>query len=193
MFDDIAAVIICSEYDHNIPRVGSNLAMQLRFKLNVDHSREYGYRHLDILIYSAAGHNYVGVYAKLGWNVTKNEVLENEADEVLDNEPEFDGYEEEPDLKYVKGETPWVLLVYHDSCWRDGIDSILRKYSDRISHIDTLFMGKNGWYSTVQIDEEMDEKLYDIRASTPGYGGEGKRVKLEDLDFKFPEVEVHGA
>jgi hypothetical protein len=191
MFEHVVGNIICTEFSYQfgrdreptpagLPRYHSHptLAMQVSFSLSPDYNREDGYRHLTILIYGG-GSNYISVYAKLDWNVTPdNSGLGIEWDEASADASE--------NPEYTKGETSWVLLCHHDSCWRDSVNRLLWDYRERISSIDSLFNGQTGWYKSLPISEEFAQELNKIRRNTPGYGGEGERVNLSDLEFQFP-------
>jgi hypothetical protein len=180
MFENIVGNIIYSEFEHKFgrsrPEAKTNSeidkAMQVKFSLYPDYSKEYGYRYLTILLFGG-GLNYIGVYGKLDWNVVSKDDIEDD-----DNLKEGKHYQE--------GKTPWVLLGYHDSCWRSCVDDTIHKYRDRICTIDTLFNGENGWYKSVTITDEQAESFREIRLNTPGYGNvTGKRIRLEELEFKF--------
>jgi hypothetical protein len=175
MFSYIVGNIICSEFEHTFggsrPDAKTNSeihrAMQVRFSLNPDYTKEDGYRHLTVLLYGG-GSNYIAVYGKLDWNVIP---------------VEYDGKTKE----YTEGNTDWVLLGYHDSCWRSAVTDLLWKYRERIATIDSLFNGPTGWYKTINLTEEERKRLHEIRTdrdksfSTLNH----KQVKLEDLEFQF--------
>ena len=180
MLTNVVDSIICSQFNHAFGyarkspeasrfRTEPDRAMLVKFSLSPDYDREEGYRNLSILIFGG-GANYIGVYGKLDWNVIARE-------DLTDDDPPcvVEGRD------YVKGETPWVLVVYHDSCWRGGVHGLLWQYRDRISTIDSLFNGDTGWYSDVQVTAQMRAEL------RLGSGASG-RVKLEDLEFQLPAL-----
>src|ERR1700722_7192684 len=100
MFENIVESIICSEFDKRYRggEIDKNQAMLIKFSLALNYEIEDGYRNLHILIFGG-GYNYIGVYAKADWTVS-------------DGERGTDAF------VYTKGETPFVLYGYHDSCWR---------------------------------------------------------------------------
>lgn len=181
MFENIVSNIICSEFEHKFGRShkraeGDNYmsdrsnAMQVTFHLSPDYKVEDGYRHLTLLIFGG-GSNYYSVYGKIDWNVIRNEWSDGE-------------YLEEG-KEYVTGDTGWLLLARHDSCWREGVERTLWEFRDRISHIDSLFSNE-GWYQKVAISEDTAEALEQIRRDTPGYGNaRGSRKTLKELEFQF--------
>lgn len=90
----------------------SHKAMLFSFAIPTKAGEE-GYRDLDVLIYAPA--NYVGVYTRERWNVI------NESDLGDDDEGPLPGKD------YEKGESAWTCAAYHDSCWSEGIEEILKK------------------------------------------------------------------
>jgi len=182
--------IICSEFDHKFGRSGSKGALSdptdamiLTFGLSPFYDEEQGYRHLHLLLYGGGG-NYISVYGKLDWNVIAHE-------DVLD-----DGTTK---AEYTQGDTGWVLLCHHDSCWRGAVHDIVWEYRDRINYLNTLFRigfahpdsphferaQHQGWYTRLTLTEEEQGRLREIRKSTPGYGGEGRRLRLDEQEFRF--------
>ena len=83
---------------------------------------------------------------------------------------------------YTEGDTGWILLGYHDSCWRDTLRSLIHEYEDRMITIDSLF---GGWQKTVSIDDSLRKELHD---KIKQHGRDGQSPKLKDLEFKFEEV-----
>lgn len=131
----IVASIICSEFQREFRdqrRWGE--CMVVTFPLTLDYAKEDGYRHLDVRIHAPS--NYVRVEARERWNVIPLEGLTDE--EYPHVKP---GYE------YSEGASPWKQYSYHDSGWRDGVESILAEFAQRIITIQTLW-GSNGWYDT---------------------------------------------
>lgn len=167
---NIVQSIICNEYEKKFHRAEPGRAMKVVFSLGNDWDVEYGYRHLEIILYDF-GCNYVAVFGRTNWNVIRKEWS--------------DGDYLQAGREYVKGETPLVLYGYHDSCWREAVGSVLRDFEQRIVSIDTLFDG--GWAKSITVDADLSKVMNGTIRSTPGYGGEGKRAKLYDLDFKFPK------
>ena len=85
------------------------------FSIPVDHSREDGYRQVDLGLYAEC--NYVSVYARERWDVIALEDLEDEED----GGPK-------PGKDYVKGDSGWKLVGSHDSCWRGMVEDFLGRY-----------------------------------------------------------------
>ena len=187
MYEHIVRSIICSQFETNFGREAGlethssrTRAMQVKFSISPDYAHEDGYRNLTILIFGG-GSNYIGVYAKVDWNVTAN----NSGLDIEWNEAEADASR---NPEYVKGVTPWVCYGYHDSCWRDSVESILREFHDRISTIDSLFNGQTGWYKSLELSKEQIAEAKAIRKAR--YESNAVWQKLTDLEFKFNRVAV---
>lgn len=117
---------------------GNKHGMHFTFRLNLDKEEE-GYRFLDVILYGSA--RYVGVYAKIRWTVAHESQL---------------GYDEEAEEEFVKGDyteggTQWYRLYYHDSCWPEGLNDLLRKMQRRTNIIET----KQHWYEIKEVPEEL--------------------------------------
>lgn len=127
---------LCGKWQVN-KKVEERKAFLITFSLHlVDHDKEEGYRNLDILIYGPM--NYVGVWVREHWDVIPTEdLVYNEADDESFVKPGKD---------YVKGSSPWKRVTYHDSCWRDGVESTLREYAPRIG---TIGKPCSKWYELV--------------------------------------------
>lgn len=188
MYENIVCSIICSQFESMFGRSRQdkkvtvqthagrkvvidtnsdlNSAMQVMFNISPNYETEDGYRHLTLLLFGG-GTNYIAVYAKVDWDVTPNETKENE-------EPQ-----------YIKGETPWVCYGYHDSGWRDAVDTVLQEFHGRVSSIDYLFNGATGWYKAVSLTEENIIELKVIRNAR--YDGRGPWMwqKASDQEFHF--------
>lgn len=160
MYELIVVSIICNTFDKCVGRHQDNpfsrdpkakkMAMDIRFDLQVDYEKEKGYRHLTVRIYAPG--NYVAVLVKEDWNVIANEDL------VWSDREQY-AVIRKGSKGYVKGETEWELVSYHDSCWRsDGVDNILWKNRERITHIDTLG-STEGWYNKVEMTAEEIRKF----------------------------------
>lgn len=118
---------------------GQRRALKTTFSLSIDHDKEEGYRHLDVVIYGPM--NYIGVVARERWTVVPLEGLEDDDDGGL-----------KPGYDYTDGATPWKLYCYHDSGWRtDGIDEILKEYGSRIIG----FTGPS-FYQVVEVPPEIE-------------------------------------
>jgi len=129
VFCDVAAHIIAAEFDKNVGTFqhdkDEQTAMDLKFSLYSDYERDQSdcYRHLSIRLFAEG--NYVTVMLR--------------EDAVRAPEGDVD--------------TGWLLVADHDSCWRDGLQNVLRTYERSISHMDTLFQ-KDGWYTKHLMTEE---------------------------------------
>jgi hypothetical protein len=156
MLTNIIASIISTQYEREF-RHNKELGMVVKFSLSPDYEVEDGYRNLSILIYDF-GFNYVGVYAKLDWTVIRKEWL-------------YDTHE------YIRNDTDWILMGYHDSGWRDSINSLLYIHRERIVTIDWLF---DGWYKNMKITPTLTESLRSKIRQRDG----GERT-LAELEFKF--------
>ena len=116
----------------------NKMGMHFTFRLRLD-SEEDGYRFLDVILYGAA--NYVGVYARLRWEVVHESQL---------------GYNEETEEEFLKGDytegsTKWYRLYYHDSCWPDGVNKLLRGIAKRANIIEV----REHWYEIKEVPEEL--------------------------------------
>lgn len=148
-FKGIVESIICTEFEKNVGRWQSKenepKAMLVTFRLDVNYKIEEGYRHLDLMLYGPQ--NYVGVFARERWVVIPREDLE--CDEYFDTMVK-------KDAQYQKGQTPWMMEGYHDTCWRDAVDRVIWANQDRINSIGGKF---SDWYSKIQVTEEFIKKL----------------------------------
>jgi len=152
MFESILESIICNTFDKFVGR-GTGKAMDIRFRLNINHEKEEGYRHLNIRIY--APNNYVAVLVKEDWNVIPTE-------DLIWDEEEEDNFIDKNSKGYVKGETEWQLVSFHDSCLRsDGIHDILWKNRERLTIIDTLD-STDAWYNKVDLSSTEKEKIEEL-------------------------------
>ena len=112
-------------------------ALLVSFKLQIDHDKEDGYRHLDILVY--APQNYVGVFFRQRSNLIATADLEYDDDG--DGQPK-------PGKNYIKEATAWERIAFHDSGWIEGIDRILKAFEDRI-----LSLNAKDWFEVVDVPE----------------------------------------
>jgi hypothetical protein len=112
-------------------------AMHVRFSVPIDTEKEEGYRYLDLAIYAPM--NYVQVWTRDAWNVIPLDELAYEDDDgeafVIAGSP---GYRE--------GASVWKLLADHDSCWRDGVRSLLQQHRNKLSS----FSGAK-WFTVVPV------------------------------------------
>jgi hypothetical protein len=168
MLSNILSTIICQEFEKNptfkTPGYLSSVdtAMRVDFRLAVNSAVEEGYRHLSLLIFGA-GSNYIKVFARLRWTVI--EIADLDGDDNI-RKP------------YTEGETPWILLSDHDSCWRsDGVERVIAQYSDRLSTLE--WMGSsNGWYTAMKLTEDEIKSLAKLWRNRT-------YEKLWDLEFQF--------
>jgi hypothetical protein len=117
-------------------REGPPKALKVSFSTRTDNEEE-GYRSADLVLF--AGMNYVGVYVRDCWDVIPVEHL---------------GYDEDledtyvkPGHAYVKGESPWKVIGYHDSCWRDSVEKFLAERWEDI----LTFRGPGSWFEVVDV------------------------------------------
>lgn len=99
-------------------------AMLVEFDKSIDHDKEDGYRHFELMIYGPA--NYVQVWVRETWNVIPLDDLEYNAEE--------DESFVKPGKSYDKGASPWQLIGDHDSGWRGRIQDFLRSNEKEITH-----------------------------------------------------------
>jgi hypothetical protein len=122
MLANTLAGVIGSEFDKNVGRFQCEkeepTAMHIEFRLhsNYDIDPTDCYRHLKIRLFAEG--NYVTVLLH--------------EDEINGNNGDY--------------ETGWLLVADHDSCWRDGLQDVLRLYETNIAYMDTNFQ-KDGWYT----------------------------------------------
>ena len=110
------------------------LSMDLELGLyNHPDNGEDGYRHLHIRIYGPC--NYVAVLVKEDWTLIHESYME-----------------------YHEGNTGWMLASYHDSCWRDAVQDILRTYEDRLSVVHTF----HHWYVKKVLTEAERKEIHDL-------------------------------
>lgn len=136
---DMLAEVIITTFDLQVGKHQATkpvpTAMQVSFRMYVEHEKEEGYRYLDLLIYGPA--NYVGIYERTRWDVIPQEDLtyDEESDEYLIKEGK----------SYNKGTSPWALKGYHDSGWRDAIRRVLREHAPKMMGLDK----RKDWYGTI--------------------------------------------
>jgi hypothetical protein len=176
MFENIVSNIICTEYDKVLGRKAFQnklwgtdpaRAMVIKFSLSLNYDVEEGYRHLTLVLYGF-GYKYIGVFAQIDWNVIRNEWSK-------------DGTTLKKGKSYIKGETPWVLCAYHDSCWRDGVNNLLWNMQERINSIDYLFTS-DGWYTIKVLDDSDKAALSEAKKV---WEEREKNVGVQDLEFQF--------
>lgn len=152
----IISSIICSEYMHSYSKWQKKndepSAMLVSFSLSIDYDIEEGYRNLEIAVYAPM--NYVGVYLRETWDVIRQDDLEI----LEDGEAQI----KESSEGYIKGASDWHCAGYHDSCWRDAVENILRAYAKRISILNTF----DHWHTKKAVelielpDESNDERKW---------------------------------
>ena len=109
----------------------------------------HSYRHYDLLIFGDG--NYVAVLTRKSWTALTVDkcVLDG------DGEPEYNDGEEcviRRDVQgdpYESGTTPWCVRGYHDSCWRESVQSFFTE----TPHLGSL-SGPFGWYKDFEVVEE---------------------------------------
>lgn len=114
-------------------------AFRLRFDLTSGMKNCTGYWDLEMVIYAPA--NYVAVWYRECWDYIKDDDLEYNED--TDEEFVKEGAE-----GYIKGAGPWLCEGYHDSCWRDAVETVLKKYEDRINMLHTP-LGDGSFYTLI--------------------------------------------
>jgi hypothetical protein len=121
-------------------------AFKFTFRLQTNHEVEEGYRYLDVLIYGAS--NYVQVYCREQSNVIS-------LDDMEESDPEDQTGEMVPKegKGYVKTTKPWEKVADHDSCWREGIEKILKTYKPRITALDSPLSTMPWWDLVLPQDE----------------------------------------
>lgn len=109
--------------------------LRLKFKTRTDYSKEEGYRFVEVVIYAPM--NYVQVWVRKSWNVIPNDDLEtgDDGDTYVKNGKDYD-----------KGSDPWEKIADHDSCWTDGVDSVLK---GEFGELTTFDGSSNHWYEIV--------------------------------------------
>lgn len=107
-------------------------AFKMAFALPTNEGEE-GYRNLEVVLF--APQNYVQVWVRETWDVIPTEDLEtdDEGDTFVKKGKD-----------YQKGAAPWKQVANHDSCWRDGVEGILKEYDRRL----LTFTGP-GWFQLV--------------------------------------------
>lgn len=121
-------------------------AFLVEFNLHVDHTKEDGYRFLHLLVY--APQRYVQVWVKESWR-------------VWDPPPD-----EDCNVVTRSGASDWQLVIDHDSCWRDGIDEVLRDYERRLATFhSSAFREPHTWYQVVKPPEGLNRETRYKRGS----------------------------
>lgn len=141
MLDYLFMTVIDQTFIKNVGKFqGKNpdpKAMHIRFSVHIAHEKEegYRYRYLDLVIYAPM--NYVQVWVRDAWNVIPIADLE------YDDEGEG---AVKKGKAYAEGASEWRLVADHDSCWRDGVRDVIRKYHDQLS----TFSGSD-WFNIVPV------------------------------------------
>lgn len=112
---------------HQIKNASNAKVFKVAFRLKTDYEKEEGYRHLEVALWGPL--NYVQVWVRETWDVIPVEDLD--IDEDGDSRPK-------KGKKYNEGATEWKKVADHDSCWRDGVRSILRENACRITGFDMI-------------------------------------------------------
>jgi len=167
---NIVTSIICQEFETNVGKWqvknSETFGMQISFDLSCNPPIEKGYRHLDILIYAPM--NYVAVMVKERWSVIAS------SDLVYDDNG--DASIRKGSRGYVEGSTEWLVAGYHDSCWRDSLNTVLRNNEERIVTLDTDF---KTWYKKVKMKKSFLDTIGDLTHD------EVNRYEVKKNVFKF--------
>lgn len=102
------------------PRQESPQAFKMTFALPSKKGEE-GYRNLEVVLF--APQNYVQVWTRETWDVIPEEDLDVDEDGETFVKKGKD---------YQKGAAPWKQVANHDSCWRDGLEGILKEYDRQL-------------------------------------------------------------
>lgn len=125
-YRSILASVLCETYEREGGKWQSRKpepkAFRFTFATRIDHAKEEGYRYLDVSLFAAG--NYVQVCVRKRWNVIPLDDL------IYGEDGECSGVK--PGKDYVKGASSWTEVANHDSCWREGIERILRDHEDEI-------------------------------------------------------------
>ena len=157
MMEYIVTRMICTTFERDVGRWQSKnekqTAMQVSFSLRNDYDKEEGYRYIDVLIFGPM--NYVGVLVRERWNIIPLTDLDAEK-ECL-----------KPGYDYREGDTGWISVGYHDSCWREGVKEVIWENRDRINGLDSMA----NWYTKVEMTPALiseferaisDRKIYKV-------------------------------
>jgi hypothetical protein len=96
--------------------------MLVSFGVPIEYDKEEGYRYLDLVIYGPM--NYVGVFVRDRWTIIPLQDLE---------------YTEDGDARvkqgrsYRSGTSEWKRLSYHDSGWREAVQTFIHQNRDKLS------------------------------------------------------------
>lgn len=158
MLQRILSSIICDTFERQVGRwQGKNKtrkAMKIRFRLSVDFDTEDGYRWLDLIIYGP--HNYVYVFTQESWNLYHLEDVESYTG---DQSIVF-----KPGKGYEMGKTALKLHSFHDSCWRDAVNRIIKDYENRLKGLDSI----GPWFEVIEVMQDMEKEFSDIERSRRG-------------------------
>ena len=163
---DILSQIICTEFNkkREIESPPYPKGMAIRFLKKIDLDVEQGNRYLDLFIYGRLA--YIGVYAKLSWSILPTEQV------VYDEE--FDEYYHKGE--YTTGETPWCMIDYHSSCWRNGVYDIMHYAKESLIMIQGLSATWYKWQppenDIVKLIESKDQQYFNYR-------------QIVDQEFRF--------
>ncbi len=127
--------------------IESNIkAFKFSFSLNIDHEREEGYRDLDVLIYGAF--SYVQVYYRERANVILLDDLQRDAAD--------DQLTPKVGKSYSTVIESWKKIADHDSCWREGVQNIIKLFGERMQTLNApqVPYSSNGWWALVSPFDE---------------------------------------
>lgn len=137
-YRSIFAVALCALFEQSVGKWQSRRpvprAFVVSFATRVGDGEE-GYRTLDVVLYGEM--NYVQVLTRTHWNVVDVDDL------ALDDDGEVDGLL--PGRSYREGSSAWSEVAYHDSCWRDAVEEILRDHEEEILTLKTDLVSGSFW------------------------------------------------
>ena len=103
------------------------LGLLVSFRMHTP-GRHTHYLTMDILLFGP--YNYIGVYVRFRTS------------------PQYDDE--------TRGTTTcWACVADHDSCYREGLEEILRQHRHDVVYVDDMF--KDNWYAMVDVTEPLNE------------------------------------
>ena len=138
---NVLSTIITTAFTNEVGKFQSKnpikQGMLVTFGTDINHDKEDGYRYFDLLVYGPM--NYVGVYIRRRWTVIDlNDLNFNDDGDATIRFGK----------DYESGETPWEMISYHDSGWREGVRRVLDDYGQDFSILRT---GSDSWYKKADV------------------------------------------
>lgn len=148
MYKKILADIIVSTFDSEVGKWQTNNPEQKALLVSF-HTKDLerdadGYRYMDLLIYSHA--NYVQVFCRRQWNVLWNDSVENYDEDDI-------GITIKKGHDYLVGQSEWVQIANHSSCWTEGVETFLNEFEQDLNFLNKPIGTNAKWYQIIKVPQ----------------------------------------